>query len=65
VQTIVLQEDGKILVAGKFGTLGGAERMRIGRLHNDGSLDESFDPDAGGWVNALAWAASLATAWPV
>jgi uncharacterized delta-60 repeat protein len=48
VNAISLQADGKILVGGLFATLGGQSRASIGRLNQDGSLDVSFNPGAGG-----------------
>jgi uncharacterized delta-60 repeat protein len=44
VYAIVVQPDGKILVGGGFGNLGGAYRPGIGRLNADGSLDSPFNP---------------------
>ena len=51
VNTIAVQADGKILVGGRFTTLGGGgtgttTRNYIGRLNADGSLDTSFNPGA-------------------
>ncbi len=50
VYTFALQSDGKILVGGGFGALGGGTgtttRNRIGRLNPDGSVDAAFDPGA-------------------
>lgn len=40
----LIQEDGKIIVAGKFTTFNGTSRNRIARLNTDGTLDTSFDP---------------------
>ena len=59
VDALTVQPDGKILVGGVFGTLGGGgtgttTRRHIGRLNPDGSLELSFDPGANGWVYALA-----------
>ncbi len=51
VTTLALQEDGKILVGGRFDTFNGTSRSRIARLNADGSLDESFDPGTGFSVN--------------
>ena len=48
VNALVLQTDGRILVAGKFSTLGGQVRELLGRLNPDGSPDESWNPGAGG-----------------
>jgi uncharacterized delta-60 repeat protein len=49
-QTLVVQPDGKILVAGYFSELAGVIRNNIARLHPDGSLDETFNPGTDGWV---------------
>jgi uncharacterized delta-60 repeat protein len=58
VRALAVQPDGKILVGGMFTTLGGGgtgttTRNYIGRLNADGSLDESFDPGAGNYVQTL------------
>ena len=59
VNAMAVQADGKILLGGLFGTLGGGgtgttTRQRIGRLHPDGTLDTSFNPGANSaGVNAL------------
>ena len=42
----VLQPDAKIVVAGPFGRLGGTQRNQVARLHPNGELDLSFNPDA-------------------
>lgn len=47
INAIVLQPDGKVLIAGEFTTYNGIERNRIARLNPDGSLDTSFDPGNG------------------
>ena len=59
VSCLLIQPDGKILVAGSFTTIGGGgtgttTRNRIARLNADGSLDMTFDPGANGEINALA-----------
>ncbi|OFW26099.1 MAG: hypothetical protein A3H97_14130 [Acidobacteria bacterium RIFCSPLOWO2_02_FULL_65_29] len=59
VYALAVQQDGKILVAGGFTTLGGGgtgttTRNYIGRLNPDGSLDPSFDPGANSTVYVLA-----------
>ena len=41
---VTLQADGKILVAGAFGVLGGQSRYLLGRLNADGTLDTTFNP---------------------
>jgi uncharacterized delta-60 repeat protein len=47
VLDIVVQPDGKILVAGTFTSFNGTPRNRIARLNSDGSLDSTFDPGSG------------------
>ncbi len=47
VLDIVVQPDGKILVAGTFTSFNGKLRNRIARLNADGSLDITFDPGSG------------------
>ncbi len=55
---LVVQSDGKILVGGIFGFLGGGGsgttgRNNIGRLNPDGTLDADFDPGANNTVSKL------------
>ncbi len=40
---VALQPDGKVIVAGWFVSYNGIERERLARLHEDGTLDLSFD----------------------
>jgi uncharacterized delta-60 repeat protein len=47
IYAIRLQDDGKILIGGAFGTLGGTRRTRLARLAADGTLDPTFDPGDG------------------
>lgn len=59
VSAIVVQPDGKILVAGNFTMIGGGgtgttARNHIARLNADGTLDNSFDPGANGNIFAMA-----------
>jgi uncharacterized delta-60 repeat protein len=54
VTAIALQPDRKILLAGHFSSLHGASRQGIGRLHEDGSLDEGFAPGLGGTKASIA-----------
>lgn len=42
INTVTLQPDGKIVVAGDFTTLMGVSKNRIGRLNSDGTIDTSF-----------------------
>jgi uncharacterized delta-60 repeat protein len=45
VQSIAVQNDGKVLIGGYFTTINGISRNRIGRLNADGTLDTSFGGD--------------------
>ncbi len=59
VTAFALQPDGKILVCGRFTTLGGGgtgttPHFGIGRLNPDGSLDTTFNPDVNNPVDAIA-----------
>jgi uncharacterized delta-60 repeat protein len=47
VNDIVVQPDGKILIAGGFTTYNSTPRKYIARLNSDGSLDTSFDSSTG------------------
>ncbi len=47
VQSLVLQEDGKLVVGGFFSNFNGVIRNKIARLNSDGTLDFSFNPEAG------------------
>jgi len=48
VYALAVQADGKIVVGGRFTTLGGQPRSGLGRLNADGSLDDSFNPGVSG-----------------
>ena len=54
VNRLLLQADGKILVAGQFSEIGTLTRNFIGRLLANGDLDESFNPDPNQQVYSLA-----------
>src|SRR3954465_7995078 len=57
VRTIVLQADGKILVAGNFNgtnSIGGQTRNYVARLDATTGLADSFDPNANDLVSAIA-----------
>lgn len=58
VLDIAIQSDGKILVAGYFGTIAGGNQALIARLNADGTLDTSFAPEVTGSgtpnVNSIA-----------
>jgi uncharacterized delta-60 repeat protein len=59
VRAVVVQPDGKILMGGDFTSLapnGGISvtRNHIARLNPDGTLDNTFDPNANSVVNTIA-----------
>ena len=56
INSVLIQSNGKILVAGSFTSIHGTNRNRIARLNFNGTLDASFNPGAGvgGFVNAAA-----------
>jgi len=47
VNSFVVQRDDKILICGSFTNVNGVVRDGIARLNNNGTLDASFDPQAG------------------
>ena len=49
-----MQADGKILIGGVFKNILGVQRDNMARLNADGTLDQQFDPSAGGEVDAIA-----------
>lgn len=48
VYSSAIQPDGKILLGGGFTNISGKERLCLARLHSNGELDLSFDPQLGG-----------------
>ena len=56
IQTLVLQSDGKIVIAGDFVTFGGTGRNRIARVNSDGTLDAAFNPGTGIGLTVFALA---------
>lgn len=42
VRAIVEQEDGRIIIAGRFTACNGTDQERIARLNSDGSIDDTF-----------------------
>lgn len=47
VKSILIQPDGKILIAGDFSTYNATNRNCIARLNPDGTVDPTFDPGIG------------------
>ena len=59
LNVLALQPDGEILIGGEFSLVGGSgtgttPRNHLARLHADGSLDLTFEPDNGGFVYGLS-----------
>ncbi|MEO7934735.1 MAG: hypothetical protein ABIR27_00600 [Dokdonella sp.] len=54
VTAIALQNDGRIVIGGSFTHVGGSEHKHIARLNADGSLDDTFNPNADRLVSTLA-----------
>ena len=54
VLTMAMQPDQSILAGGRFTTLVGSNRNRIGRIGASGALDAGFNPDANNAVNSVA-----------
>ena len=51
VRAIAPLRDGKVLIGGQFTSVNGALRLNFARLNADGTLDEGFNPNAGGdWL---------------
>jgi uncharacterized delta-60 repeat protein len=48
ITALAVQQDGKILVGGVFGSINGIARTNIARLNSDGSLDGTFQNGMGG-----------------
>jgi uncharacterized delta-60 repeat protein len=57
VRSTSIQPDGKIIVGGEFTSFNGTARNYIARLNTDGSLDASFNPQAG--FNNIVWSTSI------
>src|SRR5207253_985043 len=47
VLTVAIQPDGKVVIGGRFTTVGNLSRNHIARLNRDGSVDTTFDPGLG------------------
>lgn len=53
VETVAVQNDGKVLIGGQFGEVNGVTRNRIARLNSDGSLDTGFQNGMTGANNTI------------
>ncbi len=54
VQGAALQPDGKVVIVGRFTSVGGVARNRVARVFPDGTLDEGFDPNVDAEVHCVA-----------
>ncbi|RYD67312.1 MAG: choice-of-anchor D domain-containing protein, partial [Verrucomicrobiaceae bacterium] len=54
VYAVATQPDGKVIIGGYFYSVLGVQRGNIARLHVDGTLDASFDPQANNKVESIA-----------
>ena len=57
VNSVVVQSDGNVLLAGFFARVSGTERNAIARLYADGTLDTGFDPGTG--ADAVIYSVAL------
>ena len=53
IRAVVVQADGKILVGGEFGSIGGVTRVQLARLDAATGLADSFNPSPDGTVNSI------------
>lgn len=54
VQQVMLQSDGKLLIAGDFTSYAGVSRVHFARLNADGTLDTTFDANLDSKISILA-----------
>ncbi len=54
INTLTLQSDGAVIVAGSFARIGGQSVARLARLTSTGAVDPNFAPAPDGSVDALA-----------
>lgn len=47
VWAIAVQKDGRLLIGGRFNTVGGLPRKNLARLNKDGTVDPNFNPGEG------------------
>lgn len=47
VHAVAVQADARVLIGGEFTEVNGVQRLRVARLHPDGSLDLDFNPGLG------------------
>ena len=54
IVSLVIQADGKIVIGGWFSIVEGVARNHIARLHSDGTLDSTFNPNANESIDSIA-----------
>jgi len=58
VRTMLYQEDGKLIIGGRFVSVNGVPRNNLARLNPNGSVDATWAPNIDGTVNSLALSGS-------
>ena len=53
IRAILVDSQNRILVGGRFTHCNDQPRQNIARLHSDGTLDQSFNPENNGEINSL------------
>lgn len=53
IGAVTVQPDGKILIGGRFATVGGVARTNFARLNADGTLDTGFDVAVNDFVRSI------------
>lgn len=54
IDSILVQENGEMLIQGTFRRIRGASRMGLARLHADGTLDDGFNPAVDDLIESVA-----------
>jgi uncharacterized delta-60 repeat protein len=54
INAVLLQPDGKLVLAGAFSEINGVARSNLARINPDGSLDATWNPSASSSVRAIA-----------
>ena len=62
VNSISIQDDGKIIIGGLFSSYNGTSRSNIARLLDDGTLDDTFNNGGGGASGGISSGQVLTTA---
>ena len=57
INSMALQSDGKIIIAGDFTSFNGTSRYHVARLNSNGTVDTTFNPGLG--ADGRVWAVAL------